>query len=131
MLREDAPAESGTDRRVTIEPAALGERGHRYRVTYAGSILIESSRVPALDACRALLALGITGKLEMWRQDKAWPDMQLEIEGGAKLTVIETEKEGPRFGWWQPFSHATPNAVPFRSISPPARANEVPVPISA
>jgi len=31
-------------------------------------------------ACRALLALGITGTLEMWRGGKAWPDMQLDIE---------------------------------------------------
>jgi hypothetical protein len=90
--------------------------------------LIESSRVPALEACRALLALGITGKLEVWRPGKAWPDMQLDIEEGAKLTVIETEKEGPRFGWWRPFSDATLDAVSSCTVDPQTRASEIPVP---
>jgi hypothetical protein len=113
--------------RITIEPVSLGERGRRYRVTYGGSILIEGSRVPVLDACRALLALGITGRLEVWRPGKAWPDMQLEIEAGAKLTVIETEKEGPRFGWWRPFSDAAQDAVSSCTVSPQTRAGEIPV----
>jgi hypothetical protein len=50
---------------------ALGEREHRYRVTYEGQTLIASCRVPGLDARRALLAMGITGRLEMWRPGKA------------------------------------------------------------
>jgi len=112
--------------RITIEPVSLGERGHRYRVTYAGSILIESCRVPALDACRALLALGIAGKLETWRTGKAWPDMQLDIEAGAKLTVIETDKEGPRFALWRPFSDPAQDAVSSCTASPQTRANEIP-----
>jgi len=124
MLREGAPAVSGTDQRVIIEPTALGEREHRYRVTYAGSNLIESSRVPALDVCRALLALGITGQLEAWRPGKAWPDMQLDIEAGSKLTVIETEKEGPRFAPWRSFSDPTQDAVSSCTVSPQTRASE-------
>ena len=99
ILRE--AAESGTDQRVTIAPTALGERGHRYRVTYADGTLIEGSRVPALDACRALLALGITGKLEVWRPGKEWPDMQLDIERGAQLTVEESDRQAPRFVRWR------------------------------
>jgi hypothetical protein len=114
--------------RITIEPTALGDRGLRYRVTYASSTLIEGSRVPALDACRALVALGSTGKLEVWRSGKSWPDMQLEIEAGAKLTVIETEKEGPRFAPWRPFSDATQDAVSSCTVSPQTRASKIPVP---
>jgi hypothetical protein len=109
----------------TVEVVGLGERGHRYRVTYGGGVLIASCRVPEFDACRALLALGITGKLEMWRPGKEWPDMQLDIEAGAKLTVIENENEGPRFGLWRSFSHATPNAVLSRTISLPAGADKI------
>jgi len=41
---------------ITIEPVSLGERSYRYGVTYDGRVLIESSRVPALDTCRVLLA---------------------------------------------------------------------------
>ena len=89
------------------------------RVTHAGSILIESSRVPEFDACRALLALGITGKLEMWRPGKEWPDMQLDIEQGARLTVIETEDGGSPLRAWRPFVEVLPNAVSSRTVSPP------------
>jgi hypothetical protein len=32
----------------------LTEQGLRYRVTYAGEILVEGRRNPILDACRAL-----------------------------------------------------------------------------
>ena len=108
-------------------PPTIGERGQRYRVAYGGSTLVESSRVPEFDACRALLARGITGTLEVWRPGKACHDMQLDIVGAAKLTVIETENEGPRFAQWRPFSHATPNAVLSRAGGPLAGADKIPV----
>jgi hypothetical protein len=81
------------------------------------------------DACRALLALGITGKLEMWRPGRAWPDMQLDIVRAAKLTVVETEKVGPHFASSRPFSPATQEAVLSPTHSPPAGANDFRVPI--
>jgi hypothetical protein len=114
--------------RIIIEPASLGERGHRYRVTYDGRTLIESSRVPALDACRALLALGITGKLEVWRSGKAWPDMQLEIERGALLTVEESDRQAPRFVRWKPREDALANGPCGSEGSARTRASEIPVP---
>jgi len=106
----------------------LGHRGYRYRVTFRGSTLIESSRVPSLDACRALITLGITGKLEMWRPGKVGPDMQLDIERAAKLTVVETEKVGPHLASWRPFAPDTQDAVLSRTRSPLAGANAIPVP---
>jgi hypothetical protein len=45
---------------VELEPIALTEHGQRYRVTYAGAVLVEGRRNPIFDACRALLARGIT-----------------------------------------------------------------------
>jgi hypothetical protein len=72
--------------RIEIMPIALTERCQLYQVTCAGSILIEKTRVPAFDACRALLARGITGKLGAWRPGKECPDTQLDIEiGGLSL----------------------------------------------
>jgi hypothetical protein len=94
--------------RIEIEPIGLGDRGHRYRVTYAGAILIERSHNPELDACRELLAKGITGRLEVWRLGAAFPAMILDIETGARLTVAETEIAGPRFLRWRPFSTGEP-----------------------
>jgi hypothetical protein len=72
---------------IEIEPTALGDRGQRYRVTYLGEVLIESARNPEFDACRALLARGVTGTLQIWRPGKAAPDARLDIQRGAKLTV--------------------------------------------
>jgi hypothetical protein len=82
--------------RITIEPTNLGEGGQRYRVNYAGNVLVDSSRYPEFDACRALLALGLTGKVEVWRPGAAFPAMRIDIERGARLTVSETEDHGPR-----------------------------------
>ena len=56
--------------RVEFEPIGLTEHGRRCRVTYAGETLVEGRRNPIFDACRALLARGITGRLEVWRRGK-------------------------------------------------------------
>ena len=88
---------------ITIEPVSIGQRGQRYRVTHAERVLIESTREPLFDACRALLARGLTGRLEMWRQGKAHPDMSTDIERGAALTVAEIAESGPEFRPWRPF----------------------------
>jgi hypothetical protein len=72
--------------RVELEP--IGATG--YRVLYAGKVLAEGRRNPIFDACRALLARGITGRLEVWRRGKTSADMQLDIEKGAGLTIRET-----------------------------------------
>jgi hypothetical protein len=93
-----------TARKVLIEPTSLGSRGQRYRVSYLGSIIIESSRNPEFDACRALLALGITGTLQVWRPGRTKADMRLDVERGAKLTIRETDEHGPRLVRWEPFS---------------------------
>jgi hypothetical protein len=94
---------------ITIEPTKLSQRGQMYRGIYAGSILIESNRNPEFDACRALLAKGITGKIETWRPGVAFPAMQIDIERGAQLTVTESDKDGPCFAPWHPH----PDAVPY------------------
>ena len=58
---------------IEIEPShVVGDRGQRYRVTYAGEVLSESTWNPEFQACRAPLARGITGKLQVWRPGKAY-----------------------------------------------------------
>jgi hypothetical protein len=107
--------------RIEIEPISLGDRGYRYRATYAGDVLIESRRAVEFDACRALLAMGITGKLQVWRRGATFPAMTLDIEKAAGLTVVETETEGPRFTRWRPFSgDRVADAPPSRAGSPSA-----------
>lgn len=79
--------------RINIEATTLGERGPRYRVTFANTVLIESSRVPEFDACCALLARGLDGRLEVWRPEKDHPDMVVDIVRGAQLTVEEGDRQ--------------------------------------
>ena len=93
--------------RITIEAVSIGHRGQRYRVTHAERVLIESTREPLFDACRALLAQGVAGRLEMWRPGKAHPDMSADIERGAALTVAETAEIGPVIRPWRSFHRET------------------------
>jgi hypothetical protein len=87
----------------TIESISRGARGERYQATYAGAVLIESSRDVEFDACRALLAQGITGKLQVWWRGGSFPAMILDIEGAARLTISETDKGGLHLVAWRPF----------------------------
>jgi hypothetical protein len=68
----------------------VGEHG-AYNVLFDGKLLVENSRVPELDACRALMVMGITGKLTMCDGKTGKPRSIMDIERAAKLTV----KEGP------------------------------------
>jgi hypothetical protein len=79
-----------------------GAKGTIYCATYAGEVLIAACR-PEFDACRALLARGITGRLEMRRPGRPTWDLAVDIEDGAGLTVRETETEGQRIVHWMPF----------------------------
>jgi len=99
-------------------------------VAYAGSVLIKSARIPALDACRALLARGLTGKLQVWRPGSQSHDLVLDIEQAAGWTVWENEQEGPRFVRWRSFAAdnaaCVPDALSYRAVSPPAATDEIP-----
>ena len=89
------------DHKITIEPSNMrGERGQHYSVIYKGAILIEDTRNPEYDACRVLLAMGITGKLETWRKDSPYPGLLLDIRKGAARTVEDGRRVGPRFRPW-------------------------------
>ena len=52
-----------------------------------GEVLAEGCLTPALDACRALLARGITGRFETWREGVSYACMRGDIEKAAKLNV--------------------------------------------
>ena len=92
--------------RVEIERTGTGQRGDRYRVTHNGAVIVESSTVPEFDVCRALQAMGHTGTLATFSPGYPRPRMRLDIAAGAKLTVSETSKIGPRFTAWRPFDRS-------------------------
>jgi hypothetical protein len=103
-----------SDHKINIEPPNnRGERGQHYRVMYKGAILIKDTRNPEYDACRVLLAMGITGKLEAWRKNRQAPCLRLDIESGANVTVEEGQRVGPRLRRWV----AHPDAAKLEAIS--------------
>ena len=122
MIVVDESSDHATHR-IIIEPTTIrGERGQYYRVFFEGAVLIEDTWNPEFEACRALVALGITGRLEVWRSDKPYPRLIFpDIEEGARWTVVENDKEGPVIKRWKPFpEHLQPDAVPRGRVLAPA-----------
>jgi hypothetical protein len=113
---------------VELEPLGLTEHGQRYRVTHAGETLVEGRRNPIFDACRVLLARGISGRLEVWRRGKTSADMQLDIERGAGLAIKETATESLRIVTWEPWrpnpDEPSHGRVSYRRVQPPAATHE-------
>ena len=63
---------------------------------------------PEFDACRALLARGVTGRLRTRHAGAAHDAMQMDIARGACRRIEETSKVGPRFARWSPFPGNAP-----------------------
>jgi hypothetical protein len=118
--------------RVEIMPTRLGIRGQRYSVTYRGAILIESTRTPAFDACRVLLARGITGHLQVWRPGSRTWSMQLDIERGATSHIREDD-DGISLVPWRPFNtdaRSLPHRLTVDGDSVPAGTDHANTPTS-
>jgi hypothetical protein len=93
----EAPA---TTHRIDVEaimPVGLNIKAQRYRVTYRGETLIESTKEPIFNSCRALLERGCKGKLVVWG-----PRAEVDIEKGANHAVEENERRGPLIRSWTP-----------------------------
>ena len=90
----------------------------RFRVTYQGETLIEEARDPEHEACRALLALRITGTLlTRWKGSNCHA-MRLDIERDAGVTIDDT----PRRSQWTPPPVHEDGAGPRPAEAPLARA---------
>jgi len=111
--------------RIEVQVVRYGVRGPVYRVRYAHEVLISACRCPLLDSCRALLARGITGRLELWRAGKATFDAACDVQVGAQYTVVESETESVRLVPWSP---APWNTVSRRSIEARTATDVDPVP---
>ena len=90
------------EHRVDIQLTHHTSTGARYRVTYLGATLVESARDPEFEACRVLLAMGITGTLVTYNPGGSVSRMRVDIEHGAKLTTVEKAKDGPRLARYRP-----------------------------
>jgi hypothetical protein len=90
------------DHRVELKLTHYAGTGARYRVTYLGQTLIESTRDPEFEACRALLAKGFTGNLVIYSPGSSVPRMRVDIAKGAQLMTIDNATDGPRIGRYRP-----------------------------
>jgi hypothetical protein len=100
----DDPEQPSKDaeHRIDVERIRNTSTGARYCVTYLGEKLIEGARTPLFDACRALLARGITGTLVMYSPGGSVPRMRVDIEEGSQLTVAEGDKASARLARYRP-----------------------------
>ena len=102
--------------KARLHPVWVGGRdGYRYSVLFDGKLLVDRSREPELDAARAFLARGITGKLTICDGKTGKSRTIIDIEKAARLTVKEGPN-GPRLLRAQtcansPYSHETDQEV--------------------
>jgi hypothetical protein len=98
----EAPLSRDAADRIDVAFHKYGNSGTYYRVAYAGQTLVESTNEPLFEACRALVALGHAGRLEMWGGE-LYPRMIVrDIVRAARLTVIENVNAGPRVARYRP-----------------------------
>nr|MDZ8097109.1 hypothetical protein [Nostoc sp. DedSLP01] len=86
-------------------PTSLDKLGQNYSVSFEGTTIIDKTRNPSADACRRLVALGRSGRLEVWGIGEPFARLIIRnIETAAGLTISETTGHGPRVTTYQPFS---------------------------
>jgi hypothetical protein len=94
--------------RCTVRAVPPPKRGvqreswYHYDIVFDGETIVAGSITPEFDACRVLLARGLTGKLDIFDAVTKKLCMTVDIEKGARLTVGETRKAGPAFAKWKP-----------------------------
>jgi hypothetical protein len=76
--------------------------GFIYDAIYRGNV-IASSRDPETDACRALVKMGITGRVTFWHEGAKAPSMTADIEKLAKLRFGDNLRDGPTVQRHVPF----------------------------
>ncbi len=77
--------------RVYIEPLS---RPDRWSVSYNGVVICCSSHDPEHDAARALLALGVTGRMETWSAGRTSARVIGDIERMAGFTMVDGDQRG-------------------------------------
>ncbi len=91
--------------KIFIQPTSLDRLGQNYSVSFEGQTIIAKTRNPSADACRRLVALGHSGRLEVWGSGEPYARLFIrDIETAAGLTIAENTAHGPRVAAYQPFS---------------------------
>ncbi len=105
--REDGEAmpSAASTLKIFIRPTSLDKLGQNYAVSFEGETIVDKTRNPSADACRRLVALGHSGRLEVWSIGEPFARLIIrDIETAAGLTISETTSHGPRVATYQPFN---------------------------
>jgi hypothetical protein len=91
----------------------------RFEARLNGRLICTSSQ-PLLDGARVLLAEGLdpASPIAMRHEGASYDALRSTVGTAAKLTVRETETEGPRFVRWKPFSGGDVHALMRFSSEP-------------
>lgn len=83
-----------------------GQKGGTYEWAVVVPPLRGRSRVPLLDACRALKRAGVAtqDKCGLFWPGSSDPSLVTTVGAGSKLTVEENNTDGPRFVKFQEFN---------------------------
>ena len=67
-------------------------------------VIVSKSADPLHAACRAMMAIGLSGRVEFYRPGDLYPSLIVhDLDKAAMLRVVETEREGPVIQKWRPF----------------------------
>ncbi len=91
---------------VVLKPnpvVGFGQGKRTFKVWFGDELLLLRSTDPEFDACRALQARGLAGKLRVWRDGQSAPDMAMGIGWGAGRRTEDTGRTGPRVAKLEPY----------------------------
>ena len=83
-----------------------------------GEVLCQQTISPACSSCRVLLAHGITGPFETWREGVPSACMRGDVEKVAGLTVKEPDRGAIAFARWNAFPSSPVEARTRLDIKP-------------
>ena len=90
----------------------------RFRVMLGPKVLVASATDPEHAACRALLALGITGTLVTRWTGANHDAVRMAIEAGARMSMVEESATGLRRVKWRPVDREAMDALENRVGAP-------------
>jgi hypothetical protein len=96
-----------------------GSARYLYAVIYEGKLLVERSRDPEHDAARALLVMGLTGKLTLCDGKTGAPRTIIDIEKASRQRVTEESRDGLRIRQCDPDNspHSPEDALPVAEVA--------------
>ena len=89
---------------VFVRPKTRSAKRQYYEVILDGAVIVSKSADPVHAACRAMMAIGLSGRVEFYRPGDPYPSLIVhDLDKAAMLRVVETKRVGPVIKKWRPF----------------------------